>query len=113
MRNFAQDCPIVELLAARRKLERATLRPRLWAGHDKDFHIRRWANDGADVASVENRSARPGRKATLRRDQRLAHGRHGGDDRGRLGHVAPAQQRLVEIGQRQAARRRNRRIDVM
>ena len=51
-------------------------------------------------------------KIALRLDQRLAHRGQRRDDGGRLAHLARAQPRLVEIDQRQAARRRDRGLDI-
>ncbi len=55
-------------------------------------------------------TAPPGRRAKLRcmSIKAARTSANGGDDRGRLGHIAPAQLRLVEIGEGEAARRADR-----
>ncbi len=91
-----------------RELQGAPLGACGGAGGDENLHVCARGHDGADVASVQNGAAWPGGEGALRLEQGLAHARHGGDDRRRLAHLAAAQHRLVEIGEAEPARRRDR-----
>ena len=103
----------------------APARALLGAGGEEDLHRGVGRDDGADVAPLGDPVA-VGDEPALLGDERLAHGRVGGDARGRLGdlgradrlgHVAPVEQhafaeldpqRRRDLGRRAAAARRPR-----
>jgi hypothetical protein len=96
------------VLPLREKLAVPPLGPHLGRGRHEQLDVGLRADHGADVAAVEHGAAVPSGEAALEVEQRLAHGGNGGDDRGRLAHLATAQARLVEAPEIQRPRRRFR-----
>ena len=69
-------------------------------------------DDGADVAAVEHGAAGLRRKAPLQIEERVAHRLEGGDDRGGVAHLAPAQALVLEALEVELARDDRRRPDL-
>ena len=103
--DILQHVSVIHLLAPPRQFQRPPVGAGFGAGGDEDLHLCVRADHGADVAPIQHRSFRAAGEAPLHVEQGLAHGGDGGDHRGGLAHLAPAQLFLIEIHEGKAARR--------